>query len=91
MSEYEGALSDYLSYLRLEPLSEQRAEVEQVVQILKDLLAARERKRQEELAKQKALMDDVLNALKNASADAKNVSAGSEDVNAEFEDSDIED
>jgi len=91
MDQYESALADYLVYLRLAPISPQRSEVEQIIQIIKDLLGAEERERQEQLAKQKALMDDVLNSLKNASADAKNVSAGSEDVNAKFEDSDIED
>ncbi len=91
MDQYESALADYLVYLRLAPASSQRSEVEQIIQIIKDLLGAEERDRQEKLAKQKALMDDVLNSLKNASADAKNVSAGSEDVDAKFEDSDIED
>ena len=91
MSEYESALSDYLAYLRLAPLSPQRSEVEQMVQILKNMLGEQERAQQEQLAKQKALMDDVLNALKNASADAENVSAGGEDVSAGFEESDIED
>jgi hypothetical protein len=55
------------------------------------MLADQERTRQEAAARQKALMDDVLSALKNASSDARNVGAGSEKIQIEFESSDIED
>ena len=50
-----------------------------------------ERKRLEELERQKALLNDVLDSLKNASEDTRNLSAGSEDIQEEYEEIDIED
>jgi tetratricopeptide (TPR) repeat protein len=90
-AQYPEAVADYIVYLRLEPASPQRQEIERVIAALKDILAEEERARQDALAKQKALMDDVLNALRNASSDAKNVGASSEKVQVEFESSNIED
>ena len=49
-----------------------------------------ERKQQEELARQKALLDEVLNSLKNASEDTRNLSAGSEEIQEDYEEVDID-
>jgi len=90
-ARYSEAVSDYVLYLRLEPDAPQRPQIEQVIATLGGMMADEERTRQEALARQKALMDEVLNALKNASSDAKNVGAGSENVKVEFESTGIED
>jgi tetratricopeptide (TPR) repeat protein len=90
-ARYPEALTDYIVYLRLDPATPQRDVIEQVVAMLNGTLAEEERAREEAAARQKALMDDVLGALRNASSDAKNVGAGSERVQVEFESSGIED
>jgi tetratricopeptide (TPR) repeat protein len=57
-SEYDGAISDYRSYLRLEPESSQRRDVERMIALLQDTQEAErrqaeeERRRAEELARQ---------------------------------------
>ena len=89
--DYSGALADYLIYLQLTPATDQRDQIEQVVAALKASMEHEERLRQEELQKQRALMNEVLNSLKNASEDARNVSVGSEEIKAEFEESELED
>ncbi len=90
-NKYKEAVSDYIFYLRLKPQSEQRDKIEKLIDILNNIIAEQEKKRQEELAKQKALMNEVLNSLKNASEDTKNLSAGSENIQQDYEDIDIED
>ena len=49
-----------------------------------------ERARLEELERQKALLNEVLDSLKNASEDTRNLSAGSEEIQEEYEEIDIE-
>jgi tetratricopeptide (TPR) repeat protein len=90
-AQYPEAIGDYVVYLRLTPESPQRPQIERVMAELKDMLAQEEKTRQDAAAKQKALMDDVLSALKNASSDAKNVGADSEKVQVDFQASNIED
>ncbi len=90
-NKYREAVADYTLYLRLKPDTEQRTEIEKLISILNNLIIAEEKKKAEELAKQKALMNDVLNSLKNASEDTKNLSAGSEKIQKEYEDVDIQD
>lgn len=98
LSEFEAALSDYTLYLTLDPFSDQKSRVEQMIQLLKNMLAERERKRQEEEkrreeeeARQQALLDEIMNTLSTASEEAQSLSADSEDVE-EFEiESDIVD
>jgi tetratricopeptide (TPR) repeat protein len=90
-AQYPEAVADYVMYLRLDPASEQRPQIERVVALLRDMVAAAEQAKQADAARQKALMDDVLNSLKNASADAKNIGAASEKVQVDFQASNIED
>ncbi|MCD6121749.1 MAG: tetratricopeptide repeat protein [Spirochaetales bacterium] len=91
LKNYKGAVADYTVYLELKPENSQRAQIEKLLNILNVLIAAEEQKKKEELAKQKALMNDVLNSLKNASEDTKNLSAGSESIKENYEDVDIQD
>ncbi len=57
-SKYDGAISDYRDYLRLEPRSSQRRDVERMIALLRDTQEAEqrqaeaERRRAEELARQ---------------------------------------
>ena len=89
---YSDALNDYIIFLRLEPESRQKPEIERVIALLKEFLAEqiemeREQKAQEQekKAREQALMNEVLNSLKNASEDAQNLSTGSKDILAEEE------
>lgn len=90
-NNFKGAVSDYIMYLRLKPNSPQRDKIEKLINILNGIIAREEKEREEQLAKQKALMNEVLNSLKNASEDTKNLSAGSEKIQQEYEDIDIQD
>jgi tetratricopeptide (TPR) repeat protein len=74
---YEGAIADYTLYLQLKPQDLQRPRIEEVVRLLRQALDEKEKKRLDELARQKALMNDVLNSLNNAGEDAKNLSVES--------------
>ena len=92
LKEYRGALNDYTVYLRLKPTTEQRFEIERVIELLKAYLDQLEREVREKADLEKALMNEVLSLLKNASEDAQNLSAGSEGiVEEEIEEIDIED
>jgi tetratricopeptide (TPR) repeat protein len=86
LKNYQGALSDYVVYLKLKPHSSQRSQVEKMIELLRGFLDERDRIEKDRLAKEKALMDEVLNALKNASEDAQNISTGSEEILVETED-----
>jgi tetratricopeptide (TPR) repeat protein len=90
-SQYPEAMADYAIYLRLDPRSPQRPQIERLLAAIKAMLSDQELARAEAAARQKALMDDVLKALRNASSDSKNIGADSEKVNVEFESSSIED
>ena len=85
LNNSQGALNDYVIYLKLKPHSSQRNEVEKMIELLRGFRDERDRKERDRLAKEKALMDDVLNALKNASEDAQNLSTGSEEILVEKE------
>jgi len=91
LKNYKGSITDYTVYIQLKPENSQRAQIEKLINILNGLIAAAKQKKKEELAKQKALMNDVLNSLKNASEDTKNLSAGSESIKENYEDIDIQD
>jgi tetratricopeptide (TPR) repeat protein len=92
LEDYRGALNDYTVYLRLKPTSEQRLEVERIIELLRAFLEEQDREAREREAQEAALMNEVLNLLKNASENAQNLSAGSEGiVEEEIEEIDIED
>ncbi len=90
LANYPGAVDDYLRYLELEPQSSQRAQIERLIALLRGLLAEGERKREEEIQRQKALLNEVLNSLRNASEDTRNLSAGSEQIEEKYDEVDIQ-
>jgi tetratricopeptide (TPR) repeat protein len=91
LSSYGAAREDYIEYLRLAPDKPQREAIEKLIGLLGGLLAEQDRLKQEELARQKALLNEVLSSLQNASEDTRNLSAGSEDIQEQYEEVDIED
>ncbi len=92
MEEYRGALNDYTVYLRLKPTAGQRLEIEKMIELLRKFLEEQEQAEKDRLAQEKALMNQVLNLLKNASDNAQNLSTGTEGiVEEEVEEIDIED
>lgn len=80
LEDYRGALSDYTLYLRIAPRAPQRREVERMIAKLRAYLDERERREKERLEKERALMDEVLRALENASEGSKNLSTESDEV-----------
>lgn len=88
---YRGALADYSITLTLNPDNAQRPQIEQIIKLLSDKIDAEEAKQREELRRQKALMNEVINSLKNASENTKNLSAGSEEIEESYDEVDIED
>ena len=82
---YEGAIADYTMYLRLEPQSRQRADVQKMIDLLSASLAKKESAERERIARERALMDQVLDALRNASEDAQNLSTKSDKILEEKE------
>jgi tetratricopeptide (TPR) repeat protein len=91
LESYGNARDDYIQYLRLAPDSPQKEQIEKLIALLAGFLEAQERQRQEELAKQEALLQEVLNSLNNASEDTRNLAAESEDIEEEYEEIDISD
>ncbi len=91
LESYTGARADYIEYLRLAPATPQREAIEKLIALLGGMLDEAERLKQEELARQKALLNEVLNSLQNASEDTRNLSAGSEDIQEQYDEVDIED
>jgi tetratricopeptide (TPR) repeat protein len=74
LEKFDGALSDYSLYLQLKPQDSQRPQIEAVMKILSNILQAQIDQKKEEEARQKALMNDVMNSLSNASEGSKNLS-----------------
>jgi tetratricopeptide (TPR) repeat protein len=91
LESYASAREDYIEYLRLAPATPQREAIEKLIALLGGVLGEQERLKQEDLARQKALLNEVLNSLQNASEDTRNLSAGSEDIQEQYEEVDIED
>ncbi len=85
LQAYEGAIADYTMYLRLEPQSRQRADVQKMIDLLAAFLAKKESAERDRIARERALMDQVLDALRNASADAQNLSTKSDKILEETE------
>jgi hypothetical protein len=90
LEEFQDARQDYIDYLRLDPDSPQRANIEKIIALLGQAIEEAERARQEELARQQALLNEVLDTLNNASEDTRNLSAGSEEIQEEYEEIDID-
>jgi tetratricopeptide (TPR) repeat protein len=89
LQDYTNARTDYIQYLRLVPAAPQRPEIEKLIALLEQALAAAELRQQQELEQQQALLNSVLDSLKNASEDTRNLSAGSEEIEEEYEEIDI--
>jgi tetratricopeptide (TPR) repeat protein len=77
LAKYDGALADYTLFLQLAPQDPQRANIEKVIALLRKALDDKEKARLAEIAKQQALMNDVLNSLNNAGGSTKNLSVES--------------
>jgi tetratricopeptide (TPR) repeat protein len=91
LENYSGAVADYTVFLQLQPQDPQRPKIEAVIAAINKLLDAQAKKQKDEEAKQKALMNEVLNSLNNASEDTKNLSVESLQFKRETEDVDIKD
>jgi tetratricopeptide (TPR) repeat protein len=91
IESYPSAREDYIAYLRLDPTTPQRENIEKIIALLGGMMEEQERQRQEELARQKELLNEVLNTLQNASEDTRNLSAGSEQIQEEYDEIDIAD
>lgn len=68
LKAYKDAIEDYRAFLRLEPNSGQRPNIEKLIALL-----------EQDAADQAALVQNVLDSLKNASTDAQTNSAGVDD------------
>lgn len=73
----DGALADYAYFLQLAPADPQRPSIEKVMALLRKVQGQKEADQQAALAKQQALMKDVLNGLNNAGDSSKNLSVES--------------
>ena len=98
LKNLDGALSDYTLYLQLAPQDPQRPAIEKLMALLRkaaeDRVAAAkaaEDQKAAELAKQQALMKDVLNSLNNAGDSTKNLSVDSINGQTQAVDVDIKD
>jgi len=98
LQNLDGALADYTLFLQLAPQDPQRPAIEKLIDLLRraqdDKLAAaqaEQAKREAELARQKALMNDILNSLNNAGDSTKNLSVDSINGQTQPVDVDIKD
>jgi len=85
LKNYQGALADYMMYLQVAPQSRHRPEVEEMIRKLTAFLQAKDAEERDRRERERALMDQVLNALKNASDDAQNLSTKSDRILEEKE------
>ncbi len=85
LKNYQGALADYTMYLQVAPQSRHRPEVEEMIRRLTAFLQQKDAEERDRKEREKALMDQVLNALKNASDDARNLSTKSDKILEEKE------
>jgi tetratricopeptide (TPR) repeat protein len=77
LKSYDGAVDDYTIFLQLQPQDPQRPQIEKVIALLRQMKDAALKQQQDEIARQKALMNDVMNSLNNAGDDTKNLSVES--------------
>jgi len=98
LQNLDGALADYTLFLQLAPQDPQRPSIEKLIALLRkaqdDKLAAaqaEQAKKEAELARQKALMNEVLNSLNNAGDSTQNLSVDSINGQTQPVDVDIKD
>ena len=96
--EYSLAVRDYNLFLNMKPDDPQRPQIEKMISMLELTIVEDENRRKEEEqrrlaeeARQKALLDSVLNSLSNAGSDTTNLSAESENIEDIEIELDIED
>ncbi|MBI9106839.1 MAG: tetratricopeptide repeat protein [Spirochaetales bacterium] len=96
--EYSLAVRDYRLYLNMKPAAPQRSSIEKMISMLELTIVEDEKRREDderrrltEAARQKALLDSVLNSLSNAGSDTTNLSAESENIEDIELELDIED
>jgi len=73
----DGAYADYSYFLQLAPQDPQRPAIEKLMALLRKVQDQKEADRQAAIAKQQALMSDVLKGLNNAGDSTKNLSVES--------------
>ena len=95
---YRDALADYTYYLTAEPGTSQRSEIEAMIAALQGYLSeeearrlAEDQRKKEEEARQRALLESVLDSLLNASGDTTNLAADTEDIADVDVETDIDD
>ena len=91
LQSYADALSDYTVFLQLRPQDSQRPQIQAVMGLIAQTMAAQEQQKKDAEAKQKALMNEVMSSLNNASEDTKNLSVQSLQFKDESADVDIKD
>ncbi|MGO9412717.1 MAG: tetratricopeptide repeat protein [Spirochaetia bacterium] len=77
LQSYDGAVNDYTVFLQLQPQDPQRPKIEELIRLLGQMKEAKQKAQEDELARQKALMNDVMSSLNNAGDDTKNLSVES--------------
>ncbi len=77
LQSYDGAVDDYTVFLQLQPQDPQRPKIEELIRLLGQMKEAKQKAQEDELARQKALMNDVMSSLNNAGDDTKNLSVES--------------
>jgi tetratricopeptide (TPR) repeat protein len=77
LQNWNGALADYTLFLQLAPQDPQRPSIEKLIALLRQAQDDAEKARQAEIAKQQALMNDVLKGLNNAGDATRNLSVES--------------
>jgi tetratricopeptide (TPR) repeat protein len=91
LQSYDGAVDDYTVFLQLQPQDPQRPRIEEVIRLLRQMKDAKLKQQEDEIARQKALMNDVMNSLNNAGDDTKNLSVESIKAKNDPVDVDIKD
>jgi tetratricopeptide (TPR) repeat protein len=77
LQSYDAAVDDYTTFLQLQPQDPRRPQIEAVINLLRGIKQAKLKQQEEEVARQKALMNDVMNSLNSAGDDTKNLSVES--------------
>ena len=87
LRQYEKAVSDYSTYLSLEPRPEQEPAIRKMIEVLNSLIEAEKNRalaedarQKEEAARQQALLDSVLSSLEDVTEDTQSLSAGTENI-----------
>lgn len=96
--QFNDAVADYRVYLSLKPDSNQRENIERMIDLLNDKVVTaerrrleEERKREEEEQRQQELLDQVLGSLEQSGEETKNLSAGTGEVKEYEQEFDIVD